>query len=39
MKGKERTFQNIGELIYWSYSNLQMLHYAHSAGKSKYEAT
>ena len=37
MKGKERTFLNIGELIYWSYSNLQMLHYAHTAGKMKYD--
>lgn len=37
MKRKERTFQNIGELIYWSYSNLQMLHYAHNAGKGKYD--
>ena len=37
MKSKERTFQNIGELIYWSYSNLQMLHYANKAGKGKYD--
>lgn len=36
---KERTYANFGEYLYWSYANLQMLHYAVSAGKHKYDRT
>lgn len=34
-----RTYANFGEYLYWSYANLQMLHYAISAGKNKYDRT
>lgn len=34
---KERAFANFGELLYWSYANLQMLHYAIKARKLKYD--
>lgn len=34
---KQRTYANFGEYLYWSYANLQMLHYALNAGKSKYD--
>ena len=34
---KERAFANFGELLYWSYTNLQMLHYAIKARKLKYD--
>lgn len=33
----ERTYANFGEYLYWSYANLQMLHYAVSAWKRKYD--
>ena len=36
---KERQYENFGEYIYWSYANLQMLHYAVSAGIGKYDRT
>ena len=36
---KERQYANFGEYIYWSYANLQMLHYAVSAGIGKYDRT
>ncbi|MBQ0056705.1 MAG: HNH endonuclease [Bacteroidales bacterium] len=39
MPTKERTYSNFGEFIYWSYANLQMLHYAVSVGKRKYDRT
>ena len=35
MTSKQHTSANFGEYIYWSYANLQMLHYAVSAGKRK----
>lgn len=28
MAKKERTYANFGEYLYWSYANIQMLHYA-----------
>lgn len=34
---KQRTYANFGEYLYWSYANLQMLHYALNAGKVKYD--
>lgn len=34
---KQRTYENFGEYLYWSYANLQMLHYALNAGKTKYD--
>ena len=34
---KQRTYANFGEYLYWSYANLQMLHYALNAGKAKYD--
>lgn len=34
---KERAFANFGELLYWSYANLQMLYYAIKARKLKYD--
>lgn len=37
MPSKERTYANFGEYLYWSYANLQMLHYSVSAGKRKYD--
>ncbi len=37
MPSKERTFANFGEYLYWSYANLQMLHYAVKEGKRKYD--
>jgi hypothetical protein len=39
MAKKERTYENFGEYLYWSYANLQMLHYAINAGKKKYDRT
>jgi hypothetical protein len=39
MPGKKRQFANFGEYLYWSYANLQMLHYAVSAEKRKYDRT
>ena len=39
MTAKERKFHNFGELLFWSYSNLQMLHYAIVAGKRNYDRT
>lgn len=35
----ERSYANFGEYLYWSYANLQMLHYAVTAGKHKYDRT
>ena len=32
MTSKQHTYANFGEYIYWSYANLQMLHYAEKAG-------
>ena len=32
-----RDFSNFGEFLFWSYANLQMLHYALSAGKCTYD--
>lgn len=37
MPSKERTYSNFGEYLYWSYANLQMLYYAVSVGKRKYD--
>lgn len=37
MAKKERTYANFGEYLYWSYANLQMLHYALKAGKPRYD--
>lgn len=37
MPHTERTYANFGEYLYWSYANLQMLHYAMSAGKHSYD--
>ena len=37
MTSKQHTYANFGEYIYWSYANLQMLHYAVTAGKRKYD--
>lgn len=37
MPTKERKYENFGDYLYWSYANLQMLHYAVSAGKTKYD--
>lgn len=37
MAKKERTYANFGEYLYWSYANLQMLHYALKAGKPNYD--
>lgn len=37
MPTKQRTYTNFGEYLYWSYANLQMLHYALNAGKAKYD--
>ena len=34
---KQRTYANFGEYLYWSYANLQMLHYALNAGNVKYD--
>jgi hypothetical protein len=34
---KEKTFENFGEYLFWSYSNLQMLCYAVSADKKRYD--
>ena len=39
MTSKQHTYANFGEYIYWSYANLQMLHYAVTAGKRKYDRT
>lgn len=39
MPGKKTTFSNFGDLIFWSYSNLQMLHYAVTAGKQRFDKT
>lgn len=39
MPSKQIQYQNFGEYLYWSYANLQMLHYAVSAGKTKYDRT
>lgn len=36
MTSKQHTYANFGEYIYWSYAKLQMLHYAVTAGKRKY---
>ena len=37
MTKKIRKYANFGEYLYWSYANLQMLHYAVKAGKEKYD--
>lgn len=37
MPSKERIYANFGEYLYWSYANVQMLYYAVSAGKRKYD--
>ncbi len=37
MAKKERTYANFGEYLYWSYANLQMLHYALKDGKPRYD--
>lgn len=37
MTSKQHTYANFGEYIYWSYANLQMLHYALNVGKVKYD--
>ena len=34
---REQQFVNFGEYLYWSYANLQMLHYAVKEGKRKYD--
>ncbi len=39
MPKTERTYANFGETLYWSYANLQMLHYAINAGKREYDRT
>ena len=37
MAKEERTYANFGEYLYWSYANIQMLHYALKADKPKYD--
>lgn len=37
MPDKERQFANLGEYLYWSYANLQMLVYAVKEGKRRYD--
>lgn len=37
MAKKERTYANFGEYLFWSYANLQMLHYALKASKPRYD--
>lgn len=37
MTSKQHTYANFGEYIYWSYANLQMLHYALNVGRVKYD--
>lgn len=39
MSLKQQKYSNFGEYLYWSYANLQMLVYAVSAGKEKYDRT
>lgn len=36
MTKKERTYANFGEYLYWSYANIQMLHYALNNGVQRY---
>ena len=36
MAKKERTYANFGEYLYWSYANIQMLHYALNNGVQRY---
>ena len=36
MAKKERTYANFGEYLYWSYANIQMLHYALNNGVRRY---
>lgn len=36
MEKKERTYADFGEFLYWSYANMQMLHYALSNGVRRY---
>lgn len=31
------SYSNFGEYLYWSYANLQMLHFAVSVGKVRYD--
>lgn len=37
MTKKERTYANFGEYLFWSYANIQMLHYALNAGVRRYD--
>lgn len=37
MPKRERTYANFSDFFYWSYANLQMLHYAVSANKRSYD--
>ena len=39
MPAKAPSYANFGEYLYWSYANLQMLHFAVSAGKRNYDRT
>ena len=36
MAKEERTYANFGEYLYWSYANIQMLHYALNNGVRRY---
>lgn len=36
MTKKERIYANFGEYLYWSYANIQMLHYALNNGVQWY---
>lgn len=33
----QRIYVNYGVYLYWSYANLQMLHFVLNAGKTKYD--
>lgn len=37
MKSIDKQFRSFGEYLYWSYANLQMLHYAIKVGIEKYD--
>ena len=36
MAKKERIYANFGEYLYWSYANIQTLHYALNDGVQRY---
>lgn len=39
MRNKVLPYTNFGEYLYWSYANLQMLHFAISTKRGKYDRT